>query len=157
MSLLRHAVVKNNVVINVIEYPSDITGTCPEGLQDVVAIKTDKGQINWVYQDNDFFDPVELAMTPEEKAARDAANAEALIPKEVTQKQARLALLNAGLLDTIDAMVAAMPGEEGVKARIIWQYASSIQRSDPLVSAIIGTLSLTKEQLDALFIAASVL
>jgi hypothetical protein len=77
MSLHRHAIVKNNAVINVIDYPTDLTGTCPDGLQDVIAIKTDKGQINWVHQDNDFFDPVELAMTPEQKAARDAANAAA--------------------------------------------------------------------------------
>jgi hypothetical protein len=77
MSLSRHAIVKNNAVINVIEYPSDLTGTCPDGLQDVIAIKTDKGQINWIYQNNDFFDPVELAMTQAEKDARDAANAAA--------------------------------------------------------------------------------
>jgi hypothetical protein len=77
MSLYRHAIIKNNTVINVIDYPSDLTGTCPDGLQDVIAIKTDKGQINWVHQDNDFFDPVELAMTQAEKDARDAANAAA--------------------------------------------------------------------------------
>lgn len=77
MSLLRHAIVKNNVVINVIDYLTDLTGTCPEGLQDVIAYKTDKGNIGWIYQNNDFFDPVELAMTQAEKDARDAANAAA--------------------------------------------------------------------------------
>lgn len=77
MILHRHAIIKNNTVINVIDYPTDLTGTCPDGLQDVIAIKTEKGQMGWVYQDNDFFDPVELSMTPEQKAARDAANAAA--------------------------------------------------------------------------------
>jgi hypothetical protein len=77
VSLLRHAIVRNGVVENIIDYLTDLTGTCPDGLQDVIAIKTDKGQINWVHQNNDFFDPVELAMTQAEKDARDAANAAA--------------------------------------------------------------------------------
>ena len=85
MSLHRHAIVKNNTVINIIDYLTDLTGTCPDGLQDVIAYKTDKGQIDWVHQDNDFFDPVELAMTPEEKAARDAALAAVLAAAQKEQ------------------------------------------------------------------------
>jgi hypothetical protein len=74
-NLLRHAIVKEGVVVNTIEYETDHTNQTPEGLEGVIAIKTDKGNIGWVYRTNDFFDPVELAMTQAEKDARDAANA----------------------------------------------------------------------------------
>jgi hypothetical protein len=106
VSLLRHAIVRNGVVENIIDYLTDLTGTCPDGLQDVIAIKTDKGQINWVHQNNDFFDPAELAMTPEEKAARDAANAAALAAAQKEQADLAAAKLDAKL-NAIKNMTAA--------------------------------------------------
>jgi hypothetical protein len=79
------------------------------------------------------------------------------IPTEVTMKQARLALLSFNMLDQVDAMVASLTGEEGEQAKIIWEYASTVRRDDPLVIALTTAMALTKEQLDALFSAAAAL
>lgn len=76
---------------------------------------------------------------------------------KVTMRQARLALLGAGLLPTVDAAIAAMSGPTGDAARIEWEYATTLERDWPLVSALADTLGLTDEQLDALFIQAAAL
>lgn len=77
----------------------------------------------------------------------------ARVPKSVSMRQARLALLGAGMLASVDAAVAAMPGVEGDAARIEWEYATSVERTSPLVAGLTAALGLTTEQLDALFIA----
>jgi len=79
------------------------------------------------------------------------------IPNIVTMRQARLALLGAGLLPTIDASVAAMPGAEGEAARIEWEYSGEVHRDKALVQALSASLGLTDEQLDTLFTTAATL
>lgn len=55
-NLIRHVILKNNLVVNVIEYETLQTG-CPEGLEDVIALASDKGQIGWIYDNGVFTDP----------------------------------------------------------------------------------------------------
>jgi hypothetical protein len=69
----------------------------------------------------------------------------------VTMRQARLALLQAGLLAQVDAAIASMPGVDGEAARIEWEYATEVRRDSPLVDGLAAALSLTPEQLDNLF------
>lgn len=76
-------------------------------------------------------------------------------PTRVTMRQARLALLGAGLLPQVDAAVAAIPDAAGDAARIEWEYALSVERDSPLVSSLSEVLGLTSEQLDNLFTVAS--
>lgn len=77
------------------------------------------------------------------------------VPQQVTARQARLALLNAGLLEAVQAAVDGLPGAEGAAARIEWEYAQTVDRASPLVAALAAALQLDDEQLDALFTAAS--
>lgn len=77
------------------------------------------------------------------------------VPQSVTMRQARLALLGAGLLQSVDAAVAAMPGVGGDAARIEWEYAMSVERGSPLVAGLSASLGLTDAQLDALFTTAA--
>lgn len=79
------------------------------------------------------------------------------LPKLVTMRQARLALLAAGLLDDVNAALAAAPGTEGAAARIEWEYSNIIDRDSPLVAAFAAALALTEAQLDALFAQAATL
>jgi hypothetical protein len=51
-------------------------------------------------------------------------------------RQARLALLGAGLLDTVNAAIAAMPGAADDAARIEWEFATTIERSNPLFTQL---------------------
>lgn len=76
-------------------------------------------------------------------------------PASVTMRQARLALLDAGLLDSVNAAIAAMAGVEGDAARIEWEYAATVERGSPLVSGLAAALALTDAQLDSLFLAAA--
>lgn len=80
-----------------------------------------------------------------------------LIPPSITMRQARLALLQSGLLTTVNAAVAAMPGVEGDAARIEWEFSGSVERNRPLVQSLAVALGLTKAQLDELFTLAATL
>ena len=79
------------------------------------------------------------------------------VPKIVTMRQARLALLAAGLLAGVNAAVAAMPGAEGDAARIEWEFAATVDRDSPLVQGLTAALGLSEAQLDGLFTAGAAL
>lgn len=71
--------------------------------------------------------------------------------KVVSMRQARLALLQAGLLTTVESAVAE--GDEAGK--IAWEYATEVRRNDPLVTNLSAALDLSEGQLDNLFSVAS--
>lgn len=73
------------------------------------------------------------------------------VPEVVTMRQARLALLGAGLLAQVNTAVANMPGAEGDAARIEWEYAQEVRRDSPLVTALSAAFGWTSAQLDDLF------
>lgn len=73
------------------------------------------------------------------------------VPEAVTARQARLALLGAGVLGMVKQALASMPGIEGDVARIEWEYAQEIRRDSPLIGALAPALGLTGEQIDDLF------
>lgn len=95
--------------------------------------------------------------TPEEIAAWEALRTARSKKKSVTMRQARLALLQAGLLTTVNNAVASMTGAQGEAARIEWEYSGEVQRDKALVQALAPVLGLTDAQLDALFVAAAAL
>lgn len=72
-------------------------------------------------------------------------------PKSVTMRQARLALLSVGLLDDVEAAVAAA----GRQAQIEWEYATEVQRTHPLIAQVQQAQGLTDAEIDALFVAAA--
>ena len=70
----------------------------------------------------------------------------------VTMRQARRALLDAGLLDQVDAAIAAIAdATERRQAEIDWEYATTVERLWPWVQTLGAALGLTAEDLDALF------
>lgn len=76
-----------------------------------------------------------------------------VVPQSVTMRQARLALLAAGLLETVQTAI----NEAGPAARIEWDYAQEVQRSAGLVPQMATALGMTGEQIDALFVRAALL
>lgn len=64
-----------------------------------------------------------------------------------TPRQARLALASQGLYETVQTTVVAISDE----ARIEWEYATTIERTSPLIDAMKGALGMTDEDLDNLF------
>lgn len=79
------------------------------------------------------------------------------IPSVVDMAQARLALLGAGHLATVNAALAAMTGVEGEAARIEWEFRATVRRDSALVAAMAAVLSLDSAALDTLFTTASTL
>ena len=77
------------------------------------------------------------------------------VPAEVTMRQARLALLGAGLLSQVGAAIASLPEPDKSAAQIDWEYAAVVQRSSGLVPAMGAALGMTEAQIDALFVTAA--
>lgn len=73
------------------------------------------------------------------------------VPDSVTPRQARLALSGAGLLDSVNAAINTAGGA----SLITWEYASTINRTDPLIASFSTMLGLTSAQIDQLFIQAA--
>lgn len=66
--------------------------------------------------------------------------------QSVTPLQARRALLEAGLLSAVEALVATKPD-----ARLAWEYATEFNRNDPLITTLAEKLGMDADQIDALF------
>ena len=79
------------------------------------------------------------------------------VPQDVSMRQARLALLAANMLSTVNTAIANMPGAEGEAARIEWEYAQEVRRDSALVQSLIPALGMNDAALDALFTAAAAL
>jgi len=77
------------------------------------------------------------------------------VPPAVTMRQARLALLGAGLLDDIDAAINSLPSPQKEAAKIEWEYSQEVQRHNGFVSVLAPMLGLTEAQTDALFLTAA--
>lgn len=75
---------------------------------------------------------------------------EELKVKTITPRQARLKLLELGLLDAIETSITTNRSWQ-----IEWEYANDIQRSNHLVSAIQQLLGKTDAEMDEFFIEAS--
>lgn len=88
----------------------------------------------------------------------DPEKAKQPVPRQVTMRQARLALLGAGLLDQVDAAIAAIPDPIHRKAaQIEWEYAQTVDRNSPFTQQLAAGLGITEEQKDALFTQAATL
>ena len=73
-------------------------------------------------------------------------------PATCTAVQGRLALLNAGLLDEVTAIIGQLP--ENDATRIYWEYSTIWHRDNDLISGLGATVGLSDEQIDGLFAAA---
>jgi len=77
------------------------------------------------------------------------------VPEAVTMRQARLALLGAGLLPGVSAAIAALPSPQKEAAQIEWEYSQTVERNRGFVPLLGAALGLTDAQLDGLFVAAA--
>ena len=74
------------------------------------------------------------------------------VPQVVTRAQFKLALLDLGLLDDVDALVAA--GTDRA-LQINWAERLEFERNHPLVIATAAALGKTEAEIDALFVLAA--
>lgn len=74
------------------------------------------------------------------------------IPERVTNAQARAALRAVGLIDAVEAAIAAAGNGAIADA---WEYSPEISRQSALVKTLGHALGLSDEQIDALFVQAA--
>jgi hypothetical protein len=78
------------------------------------------------------------------------------VPPSVSMRQARLALLQAGKLDGVANVIAAIPDPiQRQAAQISWDFAGDVRRDSPLVALIGSTMGMADAEIDTLFIDAS--
>ena len=114
-------------------YPTDVPeffGTCPDDAD------TQVDGVLGVYVQQDW-----------EQMREDEMRARNPVPQQVTMRQARLALLSAGLLDDVEMVIAAA----GRAAQLEWEYAAVVDRSGPIVAVVQQQKSITDAQIDDLF------
>ena len=80
---------------------------------------------------------------------------EVIIPQRITARQAQLALLDAGLLDDVDAIIEALPANVRAHVRIEWGRATHVERGSQVMQMVATALGLTAAQVDDLFVAAA--
>lgn len=81
-----------------------------------------------------------------------------VVPVSVSMRQARLALIDAGLIDSVEAAIGAIADPvQRRKAQTEWEYAQEVQRHHGLVPAMAQALGMTDAQLDQLFLLAGTL
>ena len=76
------------------------------------------------------------------------------VPQSVQNRQAKLALLSAGLFKRAEEIINSMEGDAGIAARIEWN-ATTFSRNSAFLKKIAQTLELSEKQLDDLFILAA--
>ena len=69
----------------------------------------------------------------------------------VSMRQARLALIQFGVIDQVESTIQAMDEPDRSIARTEWEYAQFIERSSPWVQKVSDQAGLTETQLDDLF------
>ena len=69
----------------------------------------------------------------------------------VTMRQARLALIQQGLLESVNTAIAAMDEPQKSVIETEWEYAAIVERGSPWIGAMAMVLGLTEEQMDNLF------
>jgi len=96
------------------------------------------------------------SMTTEEYEAWETNYKKSLVPMQVTMRQARLVLLQAGLLDDVELAINNIADETIKRAiQIEWEYAQDIKRDWQALIMVTQQMGMTDEQLDNLFIEAS--
>lgn len=86
-------------------------------------------------------------------AERETNYAAVAVPSVVSARQARLAILQGGILASVEAMIAT----QDEATRITWEYATEFRRDDPLLTQLAQNLGLSEAQIDQFFLRASTL
>lgn len=119
-----------------------IAPAIPEGMKPAPA----EEEGSWIQKVDDGGEPyLEQKLVPLTAAEIVALNP---VPREVTNFQARAALLVAGLFEVVDAALKA--GNDPVALQA-WEYANTIARDGELVNRLAAQLNLTQANLDDLF------
>lgn len=131
----------SHAVINLVEYAEAPSNPPPGFEASVIAIQHDTADVTWTWKDGALLPPPAPTAPPVTKVL------------SVTPKQARIALAQAGILAQVNDMVRAADEV----TQITWDYALTINRDDPLIVQMGTSLGLSSDDIDALFLKASLI
>ncbi|WFU52294.1 hypothetical protein QA639_21545 [Bradyrhizobium pachyrhizi] len=94
---------------------------------------------------------LDAEQTEPTQAEVDARLAAPVVPQSVTPRQIRLALYQIGLRQAVEDYV----NSQDITVQDSWNYATQIERTNPLILACKSALGKTDEELDQLFILAA--
>ncbi|HWI02405.1 MAG TPA: hypothetical protein VNT52_01005 [Acidimicrobiales bacterium] len=77
------------------------------------------------------------------------------VPQRVTMRQARQALILAGLDQAVEDAIDSLPEPHNKLARAEWEYSQTVERDRPFVQMLAPALGLDDAALDALFVHAA--
>lgn len=142
-----YAIIEGDVVTNIVEWTGkSASWQPPEGTRVQLVPEGVSVCIGWTYDSKTGF-----AAPPAPPAPQ------AIVPSRVTMRQARLALRADGKLAAVGTAIKALPSPQKEDAQIEWDYATTVERSSPVVALLSAALGLDDAALDALFTAAAVL
>lgn len=133
---MRYAVLDGDTVVNIAVAEPDVAAD--RGWVEAPA----EVSAGWTYTDGVFAPP---APEPEP------------VPEAITNRQARLALLSAGLLTAAENALDGLPSPDKEAAIVEWEYATEVRRGHPLIESIAIALGLTEQEVDDLFRAGAAL
>lgn len=109
----------------------------------------------WVVKDSEQWRELTTQELADVQVEYDRMYKESIVPKHISMRQARLALLNAGILANVETAIAGMKSPQRGQAQIEWQYTSEVFRDNPLIIGMATQLGINSDQIDQLFIDAS--
>lgn len=136
---MKYAFIQNNVAVEVVQADPFMLFVQPyaEQFQEV----DDTCQNGSILQDGNWIQPPVIVA----------------VPQEVTMRQARLALLENGLLANVQPAINSLPEPDKTKAQIEWDYSNGLERGNAFVATLGAALGLNAAGIDALFLQASLL
>lgn len=129
---MKYAIVENGVVVNVAKADAPVAPNW---------IESDTAGIGWTYDGETFTEPEPLTEP---------------VPAEVTRRQAKQALVLAGLLGNVQPAIDAI--EDATQRALIqieWDDSQVFQRDRPALIALATALGLDSAGIDALFTTAA--
>lgn len=143
-----YAVVENNKVINVIVADADFVSVYEANNPTHQCVEYDEfneddtkvARIGEVYVDGKFIAEVQPIA----------------VPQSITMRQCRLQLITMGLDDDVENAIEAITDPTQKKiVRTEWEYAATVERHNGWIGTLGGSLGLSAEQLDDMFVEAS--
>lgn len=136
----------DSTVVNLVLWDGDTENwEPPTGCTAVVVPADSQVSIGYLFADGAFVAPPAPPAPPP------------AVPASVTMRQTRLALLAAGKLGAVDTAIAALPSPQKEEAQIEWTFATSVERSSPVVALLGPALGFDDAALDDLFTVAATL
>jgi len=76
------------------------------------------------------------------------------VPREIPNWRCKAVLIQMGMIDQVEAIMAALPEPDRTIAQLAWRGDGKVARRSKTVSGLSSALGLTDAQVDAMFVAA---